>query len=140
MRLISSRHAPIERPQACLYVRHWNMQFDRAQRSSCGRIGIAVDNHHVRSFGQHDRFERLQHSSGHVAMPSAVDAEVIGRLRDAQLRKEYVRHGGIEMLSRVHHDLDKTVLGELARQSSCLDELRSGANDGKDVGRHIVQC
>ena len=44
------------------------------------------------------------------------------------------------MLSRVHHDLVEAMTNEFARQRRRLDELRPGADDGKDAGRHIVQC
>ncbi len=89
------------------------MQLGCHQRSGQGRVGIAVDQHHVRLDLLHDRLERLHHGARHRAVTATADLKIIGGRRDSQLVKKHIRHRCIEMLPGVNQFfLDQAGLGE----------------------------
>jgi len=66
-------------------------------------------------------------------MATAVNVEMIVGLPHSQLRKEDLRHVGVEMLSRVHDDLPESIADrDGSGYGAGLDELRACAENGKD--------
>ena len=82
-----------------------NVQLHGGQRPCKGGVGIAIDQEAVRLLGEEDLFNPRQHGAGHPAMSPALNAQIIVRLRNAQLLKKDTGHIRVVVLSRVQQNL-----------------------------------
>ena len=96
------RHPPVEGAQPRLHMGDGDVQLGRRQRPCEGGVRVAIDQHRIGPFGLKDRLQRLKHPAGHGAVPAAVDAQIVCRLRELELAKELLGHLRVEMLPSVN--------------------------------------
>jgi len=100
------------------------------------RIGTLLEQH---------LFNRFQHAADVGPMAAAADPQVKGRLRNAQLSKELIRHRRIKVLTGMQDALHDWPLAELgggdgAAHGSRLYELGPRPHHGEQLQRHQATC
>jgi hypothetical protein len=133
-------HAPIEAAQSGLYVRHRDVQLGRCQRPGECRVGIAVDQHDIRSVLLQVRLDGLQHARRLPSLGGGAHPEVDRRRGNVQLLEEHTRHGIVVVLSGVYDlvaDLAASVAHGAAHRRQ-LHELRPRADDAGAVDRSFA--
>ena len=124
---------------ARFHMQHGDHQLHRRERRGQRGVRVAVHEKRVRRFGKENLFDLDEHASGHFAMRSAGDAEVIVRPGDSHLLKEDVRHIGVIVLTGVDKNLS-VFAPESTRTGRSFDKLRPGSDDGNDLHFRAPRC
>ena len=95
------------------------------------RIGVAIDQHPIRSYGPQDCIDFNQHASRLNAMRTRTDTQLIARRGDVEFTKKHIGHGVVIVLSGMHQHV-VVPLTKHPRNDSRLDKLRPGTNNGYD--------
>ena len=123
-------HRPVEAPEAGLDVRDRHL-LAGGVRPRQRRVRVAVDDHPVGPLS----LDHLADRRGHRLRVGGAQVEPVGRLRDAQLVEEDLRHRGVPVLARVQDDLVDPRRAERHRERRRLDELGPVPDHGEDF-RH----
>src|SRR6266850_716368 len=101
---------------------------DRRLRGTAkqSRVGISIHHDIVWPLFHQNLFNALQHLPGLGSLRTGAYTEVIVRPGDFQFTEEYLAHGVIVVLARVHQHLS-CHLSQLAGYWSTLDKLRASS-------------
>jgi len=110
-----------------------NVQLRRRQCTGQRGIGVAINKDAVRPQFLQQRLQPLQHCPCHGTMAAAVNVEVMVGGANTQLLEKDIRHPRIMVLAGVDEYLaNPTGFRQRLADWGNLDELRAGANDGRD--------
>ena len=126
------RHRPVVGAHPGLDVRDRHPGLRARHGARQGRVGVAVDQHHVRPLGRQQRLQRGQHARGLRGVGAAPDAEPMVRPRQSQLVEEHPRQLVVVVLAGVDEHLMRArpqPVGDGGR----LHELRPVAYDRDDT-------
>ena len=120
-------------------MRDRNVKLGSRNRASQRRVCVAVDEHGIGFFIEHDALQRNNHAPRHLTLRAAVNAEGMLRLANAEFFKKNVGHVTIEMLASVDENLDKALaFRNRTRQRRGLNELRPRADHRQNLSAHVL--
>src|ERR1700722_9866566 len=93
------RHPAVETSQPSLHVRHRNVHLCGGECTRKSRVRISVYDHDVRAIGVQVRLDGLEHAAGLKPLGTGTYSQVGVGAWDLELRKKYLRHRVVIMLS-----------------------------------------
>src|SRR5438874_5477868 len=127
-------HSSIERAQPRLDVRHGKVQLGGRERTSEGRVRVAIDQYPLRALAQQHRFEAGQHGPRLGSMGSGANPEVDGWRGDIELVEEHLRHTVVVVLACMHQDFaDLRRLSQGSGHDRRFDKLWPCTHDADDT-------
>src|SRR5882672_3039831 len=126
-------HAPVAAAQAGLQVHDRDPQLRPNHGAGGGRIDVAHHHNGVRTLALAHNFVSDHGASGLLRVRAAADFQVMGRLRQAQVAEEGLRHVRVIVLAGVHDARGAPAFpGQCVVQGRHLHEVRARGGDQMD--------